>query len=163
MSKSLFTFQINSLPALERLLGGDSEAEVSLRQSAAAAFAENHLTGIITEEMAKSIRKSVAEVVTAAINAKRDELFSYDNAHRIQISDTLRDKICMAVEECAKNSIDSILSDTTKKAIERLTYERVDTIVCRTVEARYNMDIKELVAKGVQERLSYILNREKGV
>jgi hypothetical protein len=43
------TLQINSIPALERLLGGNSDVELEIRRGCAVAFADKHLRGLLNE------------------------------------------------------------------------------------------------------------------
>ncbi len=40
------TIQINSLEALERLIGGDSQVEIDVRNNIVQAFAEKHLKAL---------------------------------------------------------------------------------------------------------------------
>lgn len=47
------TLQINSLAALERLLGGDNELTASIRKSVAAAFARNYMMDLVRSEFAQ--------------------------------------------------------------------------------------------------------------
>lgn len=57
--------QINSLEALERLIGGDTELEIEVRNSIVQEFAKKYLKGIINEEL-----------MTVAVNrAKKKEAY----------------------------------------------------------------------------------------
>ena len=60
------TLQINSLAALERLLGGDTELTASIRKSVAATFARNHMIDLVRSEFAQkeaTLKQEVAQEV----------------------------------------------------------------------------------------------------
>lgn len=60
------TIQINSLEALERMIGGDSETEIQIRYSIIQEFAKKHLKALVPEVVAGSLdelKKEVRQVV----------------------------------------------------------------------------------------------------
>lgn len=56
--------QINSLEALERLIGGDSEVEIDLRNSVVQDFAKKHLKVLATAQLIQTTGKAVADEFT---------------------------------------------------------------------------------------------------
>src|ERR1035437_10268974 len=57
------TIQINNLEALERLIGGDSEVEIEIRNSIIQKFAEKHLKPLANCEPITSTLKTITEVI----------------------------------------------------------------------------------------------------
>ena len=51
--------QINSLEAVERLIGGDNEIEIQVRNSIVNDFTKRHLKGVVSEKMSKDISKAI--------------------------------------------------------------------------------------------------------
>jgi hypothetical protein len=61
---SKLTIQINNLEALERLIGGDTEIEVDIRQNVVESFIRKHLKGIANETLVKQAVESVQKYVS---------------------------------------------------------------------------------------------------
>ena len=55
--------QINSLGALERLIGGDTEVEIEIRNSIVQEFAKKHLKGVISESLLASATRQAKEEI----------------------------------------------------------------------------------------------------
>jgi hypothetical protein len=53
--------QINSLEALERMIGGNSELEISIRNSIVQQFTKKHLKGIATDNITKLVEQQIVE------------------------------------------------------------------------------------------------------
>ena len=51
--------QINSLEALERLIGNDNELEIELRNSIVQQFAKKHLKGVVTKDVMTSYSNAI--------------------------------------------------------------------------------------------------------
>ena len=62
--------QINSLEALERLIGGDSELEIDIRRSVVANFTKKYLSDIAKEE---NIQAMAQKIHDDAVGRARDE------------------------------------------------------------------------------------------
>lgn len=64
--------QLNSLEALERLIGGDSEVEIEIRNSIVQEFTKKHLKALVNEILAKEV---IQEAARQAKNQLREEFF----------------------------------------------------------------------------------------
>ena len=71
--------QINSLAALERLIGGDSELEIELRQSVVEAFARKHLKVVVNSE----VFKEAVDGIRASLEGEVGKVFG-EELKRIQ-------------------------------------------------------------------------------
>ena len=85
--------QINSLEALERLIGGDTSMEVELRASIVQDFAKRHLKSIAADEVAKvevglkeQITKEYSAAVTRATKWPQNFILTDDLKRRIEQS-----------------------------------------------------------------------------
>ena len=67
---SNLTLQINSLEALERLIRGDSETEVEIRNNVVQRFAEKHLKPLINSDSATSTLNQIRQHVESEISTK---------------------------------------------------------------------------------------------
>ena len=68
--------QINNLAALERLIGGDSELEIEIRNSVVQDFTKKHLKPIATEAFLTNYAYALAKQVKAEIEKEMFECFS---------------------------------------------------------------------------------------
>ena len=122
------TLQINSLEALERLIGGDSEIEIDIRQSVAAAFAKKYLKAIVKEETfqkyVQQLVKAIQDELKKEVNSLIGEISVSDWNDRIYINKlapVLKAKIREEAEKAAKEIIkkaDMSNPELMKKATE---------------------------------------------
>ena len=68
MSDQKVVLSLN-LPALERLIGGDSELELDLRRGIAETFAKHYLKSIVNQELVQGVEREVRSEIAAAKNA----------------------------------------------------------------------------------------------
>jgi N12 class adenine-specific DNA methylase len=55
--------QINSAEALERLIGGDTELEIEIRNSIVQNFTRKHLKSLVNHDIMLNVRKAVSEEI----------------------------------------------------------------------------------------------------
>jgi len=152
-----------TLPALERLLGGDSELEAELRYNIVEQFTKKHIKTILNDETFKKIEKEFKEFVNGQIRVEIDRL--RDNKQKlidnnINNADVMRN----VVEGYGAPAIWDI-----KKAIEQYVATEVEQCVRKTIESqkRYfvktiedevkkaiNINIAKLVDEGIRQRLA---------
>ncbi len=138
---SRLTIQINSLEALERLIGGDSAVEIELRNNIAAKFVEKHLkqlagTGVIQT----AIQNARTAVLHQAGEELKKTIGSWSQDWRGQLSNiTLRAEIV----EKIKGEIDMHVSDL---------------ITRRVQDAMTAADLEGKVAKRVADITEYRIN-----
>ena len=163
------TLQINSMAALERLLGGDTEMEVSLRNSIAAQFVDAHLEALTTEavrEASRDIQKIVKDVASAQVatdlGAWKNPDARYEltpatsqaikRAVEAQVSDLITSMTAglIARVQQARNQaatyIDIRMNDIVNVAIDSSFERRVDA----KVEARLKQ-LREMIAAAPAE------------
>lgn len=104
--------QINSLEALERLIGGDSELEFDIRQSVVEAFTKKHLKNITTVELLGKVQQGLANEI------KRELLVEVGSGYNksFQLSERAKDLL--------SDKFKLTLSETIEKFVEQKTNER---------------------------------------
>jgi len=155
------TLQINSLAALERLLGGETQLEIGLRHSVVQAFAEKHLKAIakdpgfsartkaISEQVSESLTKQVRETVDRHLGTVIQDRW---DGRKIGIKlhppvqQDLETKACDAV----RAAIDAAVTksqDTWLPKIEASVQSRIDRNIEALVNQRVDARVKEVLAK----------------
>ena len=117
MSKTKLTIQINNLEALERLIGGDTEVELDIRNSVVQAFSKKHLKVVaesaVMIELAKSIKLTI-----------QDELFTDTSVRKFQTNLILNDSpFKKAILRAAQEGIDAELREAYVEYSEQLKSE----------------------------------------
>lgn len=145
------TIQLN-LPALERLLGGDTELEVQLRQQVVEAFARKRLKTLINDETHRrfyaewesNIRTIVNEELRELLQTKKDE---------IGVATTMTD---YSIRNLVSPAVAKAVDDAVEKALERWKlYLTTDAyrVAQRVVDEALKREIEKAVVEGIQRRL----------
>jgi hypothetical protein len=156
------TIQINSLEALERLLGGDSQLEIDLRHSVVEAFARKHLKALTTLDAVSSAARQLRSEFEAQLRRDTQELVGKEisswNDRRIELSPALKEKIraevtaqaTEAYRNCYQEFIASHLEKAKKEAL-RVLEERVNVAI--------GVDFQVRVSTEIERRLQAIKNQ----
>ncbi len=147
------TLQINSLEALERLIGGDSEVEVSIRGSVAQQFTERHLKALANSEpVQKAINATRNEIIRTVEERCANEIATFKSTwggsiHDIKLAapilaeinsivrNLVDDKIRVAVDAAMKDfRSDKAITDTVNKRFEYYTDDFIKCEIKRRIE-----------------------------
>lgn len=144
--------QINSLEALERLIGGDSEIEIQIRNSIVHEFTNKHLKSLATtkimmdteQAIKNDIEKQFFDVVE---NGWKTELHIKDKILK-NIEDELHiegNKILRQIvsEQIAKNSNIDKINDLLNIAAEKISNDLSDIVLQKRIDDLVNAKIKE--------------------
>jgi hypothetical protein len=77
--------QINSLEALERLIGNDNELEIQIRGSIVQEFTKKHLRSLATTELVEGAKKSIAYLVKTEFFEGREWTHKSSISHQCSI------------------------------------------------------------------------------
>lgn len=152
--------QINSLEALERLIGGDSELEIEIRNSIVQEFAKKHLKCLAQTEViatavtdaktiftdfAKSeVTRQIGEVKrhwgTLSYNLEKDVI----NAIKDAVSRELRVTIAEHVESLAKKHVEGL-------DIEKFINKKIDTTIQEKIESGVRKRFEEVLKKTTEQ------------
>ena len=149
------TIQINSLEALERLIGNDNELEIQLRNSVVQEFASKHLKAIANEELLKTIANSIKadikteffdvaghSLATSKISLKEEYKNVFKREFDKMFGESVRDFISETIEE--QSSYDKI-----KAAVNGATNWILERLAPDLLEKRLN----DMVDKRIKEKL----------
>lgn len=148
------TLQINSKEALERLIGGDTETEIDIRNSVVQKFAEKHLKPIansapitdvirqIKDQAYKHIEETCAKEIAKFKTSYSSSTYIYDIKLRPEIESAIKSKI--------QESIDKLISEKVNAAIEVYCNEASLT---RRINVMMDHNIKVLVNEKVKEKI----------
>jgi len=126
--KNGVTIQINSLAALERLLGNDPELEINLRNSVVQNYANKYIRGI-----AETFENSAAF-----------------KDLRKQMNDNIREKFLVKdghVHSFGKQGFG--LNDETKKLVDEYCTDELKSLVCEKYDAQ-RVDVSEIIERKVK-------------
>jgi uncharacterized membrane protein YheB (UPF0754 family) len=138
-------------PALERLLGGDGELEVTLRNQIVDEFIKQHLAEALNRKVLSDLRQRMYQVCDEVLKDYWQRGNSWNGA--VTLSDSLKQRI----QAAAADAIDATVQEALlTKVQERITIwsRDLDSRIRRAVDAQLNeKKINELIDTGVRERL----------
>jgi hypothetical protein len=137
--------QINSLEALERLIGGDNEVEVELRGSVVQEFAKKHLKCIAQEYLGKiegDITETIKEVAEERIGKYKT------------VGWTRRFYLNQDIQEAVNAQLDIALSDVVRKKLDEYDLDaRAQRVVNQVVGDELSKRIRDAVKEKFSEAL----------
>lgn len=150
-----------NLPALERLLAGDTELEVELRHNIAKQFAKDHLAGVVNDETQKAIagvKAQFSEVAKQIGKLADDEIKRQvghytgggwsSSAYKANLTEQVAKLVSDVTYEGVKKSIDKHVGDLVDY------YEtRWRSHICKRVEEKFDQVIENLVNAEIGRRL----------
>jgi hypothetical protein len=135
--------QINSLAALERLIGGEAETEIEIRNSVVQEFAKKHLRAIADQKLPTYIGALMQEVTKeahAALGLPVGGMNGLINSEmRQKIRDTVRHELNVylatvadeTIQEYAKTIAESMKEAMNEKAFEYAVNTRVRSLLAQ--------------------------------
>ena len=144
--------QINSLAALERLIGGDSEVELEIRNNIVQEFAKKHLkslleTDSILRQSVEDIRKSASNEITRLIHAEIGQLKKTWHGTEVQFGEPFLSHI--------KGAISSQMDAKIKQAVSEYIQSLGD--IKTKVDSISKAEFDTAVRRAVREKLSEVL------
>lgn len=142
-----------NLPALERLIGGDTEAELQLRKQIVQEFAKRHL-----KEVAESATYEAAlEAAKQYVNEAAKETFGIENLVTSHLWPTVGYRLKSMVESLVKETAQKVVDEALLKTIE---YQKNywGREVRQMVEKAVDRQIEKEVEEGIRKRLETAKN-----
>lgn len=147
------------VPALERLLGGDTEIEVQLRQGVVEEFARRHLGTIIKDKSFQMFLTKQADVaqtgLQALVDARIGEIKKEPGTWSSRISVYLTDEVKAALLVEAEKRVD----EAVRKAVDEVWTRREKRIVGEiyaAIASKTDALTESLVKDLVRDRLAKI-------
>ncbi len=147
------TLQINSLEALERLIGGNSEVEIEIRSRVVQEFSKRHLKAVATS---LPMQQKLAEINASILKASEERIVQefgtfkkdvWGKVVSVKLDSTLATEISTKVRELLTNEIRIAVDEAIKfwssgEALQRMINERVEYFTKQFV----NDEIKKRIA-----------------
>lgn len=139
--------QINSLEALERLIGSDTELEVELRTAIVQNFTNRHLKNIANEEIVKGASQAITRQVDNMFFDITDGYYK-----KYELKDTIRKKF----EDAAELTVSRIIREN----IEALLEEKVYSKLRRHLEDSAEWITDQIKEKIVEDKLDRLVSQK---
>jgi hypothetical protein len=149
--------QINSLDALERLIGGDSELEFDIRQSVVENFTKKHLNKLVNEELIAKASIAVKNEINRTFfkTVKSDSRYRSDDiVFKKEYLDKFKDELQYKAKDVLSKTVeDAIELVNNKETIEAALARATDYIVNSLTEANLTSRLNRMVNAKLKERL----------
>lgn len=153
--RNYLTLQINSLAAMERLIGGTTDVEVDIRNSVVQKFAEKHLTAVANSpiiertanEIKQNIDKQIAEKCEREIGTVKRNY--YGSVESVKLNTAVTDEI----DKQVRAKIDAIIAKAVQSALDKFTASKDLESKVQERFAYYANDIINQAVKAKLEKL----------
>lgn len=148
--------QLN-LPALERLIGGDTEIEVELRRQVVANFAKHYLEGVLDAAALKAVGEEVRSTVRSAVLSifgQHTSSAAVDSATSAAIVEKSLDK---KISDSVNDYIDRVIADRIERH-SKYYCDRVQVGIERSVVLAVDRIIDERIREAVSCRITDIVH-----
>lgn len=143
------------VPALERLIGGDSEVEVELRKGVVAEFARRHLTAVLKDESFQKFLRDEATLIHTGLDAivhekigtierKSDGWKTWDS---INMRPAFREKI--------ESAADFQIGQRIQEAVEKAWKVR-EPVLTQTIAYKIDALTDDFIRRLTKERMEKI-------
>lgn len=138
-------------PALERLLGGDGELEVTLRNQIVDEFIKRYMAEALERKVLADLSYRMRQVCDEVLKSYWSKTTSYSGA--ATLTDALKQAIQVQSEQAIDQQIRTTMATIVQERIANWSRD-VSRQISRTVDALLTeKKINELIDRGVSERL----------
>lgn len=154
-----------SLPALERLIGGNSELEVQLRHQVVANFAKHRLKELINDTTWRKIYTEWSTEIERLVMEKLNEYLDkteQDGKSKAERATLDHCPPLRRLQELVARNVDGAVENATSQAIDRYITSRVEhykEYIDRSVKMRLDQNIRVLVKEEVEKRIKAALEQ----
>jgi len=155
--KGKLTIQINNLEALERLIGGDAEVEVDIRQNIVETFTKKHLKSLANDSTLQKIGEAIKKETNSEILEEVIEKTTYGgNRTSYKLSTKARELIReqlkyavsteiydIIVEEIKRQNITDTLNATLERQVKYITEELTKESLAAKLDKMVEAKLKE--------------------
>jgi transcriptional regulator CtsR len=170
MAKNSLTLQINSLEALEKLIGGDTQVELDIRNNIVQAFAEKHLKAMAGTSQINTaistVRCSVENEIKAELKKQFGEYadkWRYDIKLNEEVKEVIRKTTKENIGTFVKEYVIELLSDT--ENLKTQTVAAMRRTIVNEVMSDWRIKIVEAVKNEIESQaknLKLTFNISKG-
>lgn len=154
MSKNAIKLQLNSVEALERLIGGDTETELEIRHSVVQNFADRHLKAVANSATLKdACDKLSAELRSQAAKFISGQIASFQENWRGDLTNVkFKPEIVKAMLDTVKANIGSTISQVVKDAVDEWMQENdVEEVIKKRLDYRIGIEVDARVREKFEQ------------
>ena len=146
------TIQINNLEALERLIGGDSEVEVDIRNSVVQKFAEKHLKPLANAPEIGEVLSAIKGEITKQIKEKCEkDIATFQTSWGGSVHDIkLRPEIKAEIDRQVRSLTDKQVQEAVDEALKFWLNEAE---LKKRIDARFEYYTKEYINNEIKSRI----------
>lgn len=115
--------QINSLEALERLIGGDNELEISIRDNIVQEFTNKYLKGLVNSDKIKEASWSINQKIRNCV----EETYLSGAYLKPEIINNIRKEVKDYVDKCLHSYLDDEINKELRSLIETRIQKLTDS------------------------------------
>jgi hypothetical protein len=141
--------QINSLEALERLIGGDSQLELEIRNNIVQEFSKKHLKPI-AEQLDSRLESTATAVYNEVVEKRFGRASGYGYGKTYQLNSDIREAINQEVAVSIKQAV----GDSIKDQVENINLEKM---IQKAIDHKFNVQVNDMVNEMVRERIANII------
>jgi len=150
------TIQINNLQALERLIGGDSQVEIEIRNSVVQKFAEKHLKPLANCEPVTSTLHTIKQEILKTVQEKCEKDIAtfkteYYNGRISEVK--LNPSIKAEIDSQVRNLVDEAIRKSVDEAIK---FWANGAEVEKRIERRFEYYTTEHINTTIKTRLEKV-------
>lgn len=150
---------ISSPDVLDRLIGGDTELELELRQCAAAEFAKRHLKSIINDEKLIQLKNDIKKDFDHALKKEKAELLKEIGEYKrngsyfaeFVLDDRIKEKIRSSINFQTGNYINNLVKEHMKAKEFKKQVQDTVTIYLNQTILKVTNTLAEKAAKLISE------------
>lgn len=146
--------QINSLEALERLIGGDSDLEMEIRSSIVQEFTKRYLRDIAKTELVSTISKALNQEIKTEFFITVKDGWNRETCLKPEIIKKLKEELSYEANTQLKTVVSELIGE--QKAYDKIN-EAVDKasnwILDKLSEDKLNHRLDLMVDKKLKEKL----------
>lgn len=141
--------QINTLEALERLIGGDTQLEMDIRQNIVEAFTKKHLKSLVNSEVIKQSSKIMQDEI--------EKIFQNSSRYGQVISDKYKEILSNYI----KQEIQKFVNLEIRKVVDEVVSNEVtEEIIQYKIESFLNAHIKNVIRQEMADKLINVLRSD---
>lgn len=150
---SNLTLQINSLEALERLIGNDNDCEIEIRNRVVQEFAKKHLKAIANETTFQNEIHSFKQELQKEFDKRMEEAIAsvkryYEGGGIEKVN--LHPKVKESIERTVCEKIDGQIAEAVEGGIK---YWSQDVSIDKRIEQKMDYHITQHINQAVKNRL----------
>ncbi len=144
------------VPALERLIGGDTEIEISLRRGIVEEFAKRHLIAVVKDEAFKDFLDRESKIARAALDAAFVQHIGTikERGYTTEVVN-ISAAVKAAIEAEAARRFDKYIADS----VERVWKEKCEPKLESWLDRLLIRHVSEAVEKRVKEHQADTVNK----